>query len=245
MPHDFIPRPDGDFSAWANHYYEAVKAWWDAQGLDPTDLKPLEDAVALWNKDYAAHVAAQAQAEAAAAAKRQARYGPPTGATPAPGTPPSLEAEARRLAAFIQTFPATTDADRAAIGIRVPEAARSAVPPPTTAPLARVESGQRLTHTLRFSDASTPTRRGKPRGAAGAEVWLALADADAPPPPLTTDPRDGAAGYRFLALSSRGNLKSDFTSADTGKTAYYALRWVSTRGEKGPWSEVTSATVAA
>ena len=41
-----MPRPDGDFSAWANHYYAAVKKWWDAQGLDPTDLKPLEDALA-------------------------------------------------------------------------------------------------------------------------------------------------------------------------------------------------------
>lgn len=51
--------------------------------------------------------------------------------------------------------------------------------------------------------------------------------------------------YKFLSLSSRGNLQADFESADAGKTAYYALRWVSTRGEKGPWSEVTSATVAA
>ena len=245
MPHDYIPRPDGDFSAWANHYYAAVKKWWDTQGLDPTDLKPLEDALVLWNKDYAAHIAAQAKAEAAAAAKRQARQGPPTSGPTAPGTPPPLEAEARRIAAFIQTYPTTTDADRATIGIRVRIDGGPPAPTPTTAPLARVESGQRLTHTLRFTDESTPTRRAKPRGAAGAEVWLALADAHAPPPPLNTDPRDGDAGYRFLALSSRGNLQADFTSADKGKTAYYALRWVSTRGEKGPWSEVCAATVAA
>jgi hypothetical protein len=46
-------------------------------------------------------------------------------------------------------------------------------------------------------------------------------------------------------VSSRGNLQTDFPSAEAGKTAYYALRWVSTRGEKGPWSEITTATVAA
>ena len=34
-------------------------------------------------------------------------------------------------------------------------------------------------------------------------------------------------------------------NAEAGKTACYALRWVSTRGEKGPWSEVAAATVAA
>ena len=72
----------------------------------------------------------------------------------------------------------------------------------------------------------------------GAEVWLALADANTPPPPLGDS-------YRFLSVSSRGNLQADFTAADAGKTAYYALRWVSTRGEKGPWSEVAAATVAA
>ena len=68
------------------------------------------------------------------------------------------------------------------------------------------------------------------------------------PPPRPPLPSPGAGGrdsYRFLALSSRGNLQTDFTSADKGKTAYYALRWVSTRGEKGPWSEVAAATVAA
>lgn len=36
-----------------------------------------------------------------------------------------------------------------------------------------------------------------------------------------------------------------FPSAEAGKMAYYALRWLSTRGETGPWREVAAATVAA
>ena len=125
-------------------------------------------------------------------------------------------------------------------------------PTPTSRPLARVESGNRLTHTLRFTDESTPTRRGKPKGVQGAEVWLALADANTPAPPLNSPSAQGggnapgrADSYKFLSPSSRGNLNAAFTAADAGKTAYYALRWVSTRGEKGPWSEVAAATVAA
>lgn len=59
-----------------------------------------------------------------------------------------------------------------------------------------------------------------------------------PPPPLGDS-------YKFLSVSSHGALQTDFLSAEAGKTAYYALRWVSTRGEKGPWSEVAAATVAA
>lgn len=46
-------------------------------------------------------------------------------------------------------------------------------------------------------------------------------------------------------MRSRGTLHTNFTSANAGKTAYYALRWVSTRGDKGPWSEPTMATIAA
>lgn len=33
--------------------------------------------------------------------------------------------------------------------------------------------------------------------------------------------------------------------AGAGKAAHYMLRWVSTTGEKGPWSEMASATVGA
>lgn len=51
-------------------------------------------------------------------------------------------------------------------------------------------------------------------------------------------------GFKFLSVSSRIS-QTDFPSAEAGTTAYYALRWVSTCGEKGPWSEVRSATVAA
>jgi len=46
-------------------------------------------------------------------------------------------------------------------------------------------------------------------------------------------------------VSSRANLQADFNSEDKGKTAYFALRWVNTRGGKGPWSQVCVATVAA
>lgn len=221
---NYIPRPDGDFSAFSNHYYEAVEKWWNVQGLDLNDLIDLKKALDLWNAQYPAHVAAQQKAEGARQAKDEARA--------------ALEKEIRPVTNFVQGYTKTTDADRAEIGITVRDTSKTPSPTPTSAPLVRVESGQRLTHRLRFTDAAAPTRRGKPPGTIGAEVWLALTPTGEPAPP----PGDS---YRFLSVSSRGNLQTDFPSAEAGKTAYYALRWVSTRGEKGPWSEVTSATVAA
>ncbi|MBL9001501.1 MAG: hypothetical protein JNK25_10240 [Phycisphaerae bacterium] len=86
----------------------------------------------------------------------------------------------------------------------------------------------------------------------GSEVRLAVTPTGQPAPPLN-GPRaqsggpgqGGSDSYKFLSVSSRGNLQTDFPRNQAGKTAYYALRWVSTRGEKGPWSEVAAATVAA
>lgn len=48
----------------------------------------------------------------------------------------------------------------------------------------------------------------------------------------------------FLAMTTGPTLRTDFRAADGGKTAVYMLRWVNTRGEKGPWSEITTARVA-
>ena len=228
---NYMPRPDGDFDAWVSHYFEAVTIWWGANGLDVDQLKPLRFALEDWQKDYPAHVQARAAAEGARQAKDAARA--------------ALEKEVRPVTNFVQAYIKTTDADRATIGITVRDTARRAALPPTSAPLVQVESGQRLTHRLRFTDEGAPTRRGKPPGTIGAEVWLALTPPHEPAPPLNSPGQGGSDSYKFLSVSSRGNLQTDFPSAEAGKTAYYALRWVSTRGEKGPWSEVAAATVAA
>jgi len=235
---NYMPRPDGDFSAYSNHYYEAVEKFYNVQGLDPSDLTDLKKALDLWNAAYPAHVAAQQRAEGARAAKQNARL--------------VLEAEIRPVTNFVQGYTKTTDADRATIGISIRDTSKTPAPTPTTRPLVQVDHGQRLLHRLRFTDeavggGSGPRRGrgGKPPGTIGAEVWLALTATGQPAPPLNSPSAGGSESYRFLSVSSRGNLQTDFTSSDAGKTAYYALRWVSTRGEKGPWSEVAAATVAA
>lgn len=220
----YIPRPDGDFAAWANHYYEAVKKFYDAQGFDPTDLKPLETALENWNKDYPAHVAAQQRAEGARQAKDAARA--------------ALEKEVRPVTNFVQGYPKTTNADRAEMGITVRDTPPSPTPAPRSRPVALVESGQRLTHQLRLVDESTPTRRARPAGVLGAEVWVKLVDADSPAP---TDP----AALTFLTMTTKPSFRAEFKAGEGGKTAVYMARWVNTRGEKGPWSEITTATVAA
>jgi len=49
-------------------------------------------------------------------------------------------------------------------------------------------------------------------------------------------------------MTTKPNFRADFKPGEGSKAAGAAVsmaRWVNTRGEKGPWSEVTTATVAA
>ncbi len=69
----------------------------------------------------------------------------------------------------------------------------------------------------------------------GAQVWVKIGD----PPPV--DPNE----LTFLATDTRTPYVANFDGADGNKVAHYMLRWESTRGETGPWSETASATIGA
>ncbi|MBK8913284.1 MAG: hypothetical protein IPM64_01560 [Phycisphaerales bacterium] len=48
-----------------------------------------------------------------------------------------------------------------------------------------------------------------------------------------------------LRKCTRPSFRAEFKAGEGGKTAVSMARWVNTRGEKGPWSEIATATVAA
>ena len=73
----------------------------------------------------------------------------------------------------------------------------------------RVDTSQRLQHTIHFADESTPTSKAKPAGAMGAEIWVKVAPAGDPPP---ADPGE----LTFLAVDTRTPYTTDFDGADAG-----------------------------
>ncbi len=91
----------------------------------------------------------------------------------------------------------------------------------------------RLRHRLFFADSETPTSSAKPEGAKFCEIRMTLGG-DKP-----TDPDS----MSQLAMESRSPHRNDFDPGDEGKTAFYALRWLNTAGDPGPWSPVYSAVV--
>ena len=155
---DYIPRGDAQFGGWAKQYVEAVSEYFQAQGLDDPMLLRLQTAYATWTLRFTQHNAAQNAARGAKENKVEARR--------------ALEDAVRPVTNFVQSYPATTDADRATIGISIRPPSGPPSTAPRTAPQATVQSPARLTHELRLVDTATPTRSKKPRGVLGAEVWV-------------------------------------------------------------------------
>ncbi len=222
MSTDYIPGADGAFNDWQKNFVSYATTNAVALGLDPlVDIPPLTAAQGSWDADYPANGTAQAAAHSA----RQAKD----------GTRKAYEALVRPLVARLQASPDVDDAERAALGITVPDKISTRAEIPATRPVVSVDTSQRLQHTVSFADEATPTRKAKPAGVMGAEIWVKIGD----PPPL--DPNE----LKFLATDTRTPYVATYPGADANKTAHYMLRWINTRGEKGPWSETASATIGA
>jgi hypothetical protein len=74
---------------------------------------------------------------------------------------------------------------------------------------------------------------GKPPGVRGVQLWRKIDD----PPPT------GESDFEFVGEFTRSRMTLDYQMSQGGLTVYYQARWVSTRGETGPWGELVSATV--
>lgn len=215
---DFIPQSDAEFDVWQGNFVTFASANLTALGLVAADLTPITAGQTAWASAFPAHTTAQAAAESARAAKDVART--------------DFVAVIRALVRRLQAPPAVSDAERLSLGITV-RAERTPATVPTSRPVASVAVSERLRHTVSFTDEGTPTRKAKPAGVMGCEVWVKVGGT----PPA--DPSE----LHFLGLDTRTPYVAEFDGADAGKPAHYMLRWVNKQGEQGPWSATVTATI--
>ena len=128
---------------------------------------------------------------------------------------------------------AATNDQRAGLQITIPDAQPTPTGPPTTEPVGRVDASKRFKHTVHFADSATPTSRAKPKGVQGCEIRMKIGD------PAPAGPDD----LEFVTIDSKTPHTIEFEAADAGKRVYYMMRWISTRGEPGPWSATVSAMI--
>ncbi|QEG21481.1 hypothetical protein [Mariniblastus fucicola] len=216
-----IPNSEADFLIWSKQFVSQVSANPELYFLEADRVTELETELAQYQTAFDDAVKARDESLAATRHKTTLRK--------------AFENNTRVAAKMIQANDKVTDADREAAGVHVAKHSRTPVSVPTTFPVGFVMATDRLEHTLSFSDSDTPTRRARPAGATGCEVYLFVGD----------DTPQSASKYSFRMLATRSPQRITFTDEQAGKTANYLLRWVNSKGENGPWSQIISATIPA
>lgn len=218
---DYIPAPDDEFNTYATTKfapYANTNA--TALGIAVAQLTALNDALVQWGYAWPGFLNAESAFRAATDEKGTRRG--------------DLEAAIRTIAGKVQTNASVTDAQKSALGITVRKTTRTPAPVPTTTPsIQRIDTSTRGILRLFIVDASTPDSRAKPDGVQGCEIREQIAGT------APTDPNTMA----FLAIETRMPYRADFEPTDVGKTVYFAMRWLNTRGEPGPWSAVFNAVI--
>jgi hypothetical protein len=122
----------------------------------------------------------------------------------------------------INSNPATTDAQRDALGIRARKTP-TPTPAPTTSPIIDViaTAGRIVTIGLHATEAG---KRGKPSGVKGASVFTHVG-ATAP-----TDP----AAWKFEGLITRTKFEISFEGSTAANTVWITANWYNEKGQTGP-----------
>ena len=217
MGTDYIPPADADFHTWFGNLNDYANANAAALGLTPDQTAALAGAYNGWKTAFPAHTTASAAAAAAKINKDSARD--------------AAETVLRPLVQQLQASQTVTDDQRKNMKITVRATTRTRSSAPTTMPVASVDTSQRLRHVISYKDSSG--NRAKPAGVAYCEIWVKVGT------PAPTD----IGQMTYLGNASRTPQLEEYTAAQAGQTATYWLRWVSTRGDKGPWSEPVSTTI--
>lgn len=220
----FIPRADGAFDSWQGNFAAYAAEHAESLGLSGGDVSKLASLRKAWENDYRTATSARDAWQAAVAEKEMARA--------------EYVALIRTLATQMRARPSLTDAQRAALGLTMPNANATPDGPPAGAPRFSIDAAERLQHLIDFYDADTPTRRAKPPGILAAEIRVAIRPVGEPAP---TDINT----YAFRGIHTRTPAVITFNGIDGGQTAHYQLRWINTRGQAGPFSALGCATILA
>ena len=217
---DYIPSTDPEFDLWQKSLMDNIRQLMPTWGIDPSKIMGLESKQSIWNTTFSKASNKQNRTAAEVQAKRDA-----------------LDDYKKEIRSFVAEFLANnsrvSDSDRTLMGLTVKSGTRTPAPVPATSPLGTVDFSVRLQHTLHLSDQATPQSKAKPAGMHGCEVWVKLGG---------EAPKD-ASELSYLGIATSFSYTTTYEGKQANIMAYYWMRWVNTRGERGPWSTTVSSII--
>ncbi|MDR1114548.1 MAG: hypothetical protein LBL33_00045 [Tannerella sp.] len=138
----------------------------------------------------------------------------------------------RILIQILESNPRVSDEYLRAMGIVIRDTTRTPVKPPKSYPEFIIDSSIIRCLIILFWDFGSKSKA-KPHGVHGAEIRWAILDH----PPVSIEE------LIHSGFDTRSPFELMFDESERGKTVYFCLRWESTRGDKGPWSEIVMAII--
>ena len=213
---DYIPEPDAKFDGYVRITLAPfINTNYLALGLTAAENTSFQAAATAWGAAWTAFTTIDAAWQAAQVDKVKRRA--------------VLEALARQLVQKIQSNPQVTDAQKGTLGVTIRKKTKTPVGVPASMPvLTRADTSTRCVLRLFFMDATTPESKARPPGVKSCEIREQIGGV------APVDPE----GMPFLAIATRAPYVAEFTAEDVGQTVYFAFRWLNSRGQPGPWSQV-------
>ena len=217
---DYIPRKDAGFNALQKAVYSLSLLHAAAWLIPEQSFSAFEAERSRWNTAYATYLDPAKRTHAVVQEKNDARK--------------DYEAAVRPfIQGQLMHNPRVTDADRLNMCLPVYDRTPTPAAPPASYPELDIDFSQIARHTLRVRD-SELKGSGRPKHVVGFEIWRRIGG--------QTEP--GIRDMQLVGQAPRSPHTLEYDFSERSLLAWYALRWVNTRGEKGPWSGIISAIIA-
>jgi hypothetical protein len=224
MANPWLPSKDLDLQVMAGDVSTKITATPGAFGLLALDASGLASLVSGFNAAMALSTDPATRTKVTIIATQTAKQ--------------QLIADIRALAKRIQANPAVSPAQKTSLGLPVHNLNPSPTPAPASKPVINIRTIGAAELTIGITDETTPTRRARPNGTIGAQIFSFVGAAGITPPADLEQ-------WTFKGMATQANYQIAFTAADAGKQAYIIARWTNRKGETGPSSLPTVGPIAA
>lgn len=220
MSKDYIPAKEDVFVPWANSYVANVATVMTALTLPTTFDDALVAAKTAFDAARTAHIAAQIDARNKRTAKDVALA--------------NYKKEIRRCTNQLQANPALTNAQRATLGVTIPDTVPTPIAAPTDTPILTIDFSNRGEHIVNFQNSAGGSSKGKPEGVHGCAVYRKIS---------ATQPT-GISTMEYVGTYTRSGGRLVYEESQYGQQVFYVGFWETAKGLRGPQGDFTNATIS-
>ena len=214
---DFMPKTDADFDEWLENFKTKISAIATPLGVPAGLITAVGTAYTDWDVAFDAQTVAQDMAQAATQTKDEAKV--------------AGMLAVRAVVGIMQKNPALGDAERAELGITIPDRIPTPISPEymanLAAPLLLLDWAQKSKVTVHFGvNPSNEKLNKKPTDIAGAKIWYRI----------DTGP------WTFVADDTNSPYTHFFSITDP-QNVEYRCQWFDKKMRTGPFGESARCTV--